>query len=91
MQTELAVRSLSAPLREVVVARYAEGRTLSVWAGERGLSPDAARKRASRALLEVGTLLTSWSAGPTALSAAAVLRKLHETVDSDVTSAQNCK
>jgi hypothetical protein len=60
LQTELAVRALRPKIRAAIHARYAQHRTVGVWAGEQGISPEAARKRVSRGLLEVGVLLAQW-------------------------------
>jgi hypothetical protein len=63
LQTELAVRALRPKIRDAIHARYAQHRTLTVWADENGVSAVAARKRVSRGLLEVGSLLKLWRPG----------------------------
>lgn len=63
IQAENAVRALRPKIREAIHARYALDRTLSVWAREVGIKPEAAHKRVSRGLLEVGHLLVTWRPG----------------------------
>ncbi len=63
LQTENALRALRPKIREALHARYALDRSMSVWAAEAGISPESARKRVSRGLLEVGHLLVTWRPG----------------------------
>lgn len=63
LQTELAVRALRPKIREAIHARYAQNRTMTVWASEMGITSEAAHKRVSRGLLEVGSLLKLWRPG----------------------------
>lgn len=60
LQTELAVRSLCDEQRVVVFARYAADRTISVWAGERGIPQGTAYARLSRGVENVGGVLFAW-------------------------------
>jgi DNA-directed RNA polymerase specialized sigma24 family protein len=60
LQTENAVRALRPKIREAIHARYALDRSMAVWATEVGISAESARKRISRGLLEVGSLLAQW-------------------------------
>ena len=60
LAVENAVRALRPKLREAIHARYALDRSMSVWAEEVGISPESARKRVSRGLLEIGFLLDRW-------------------------------